>query len=88
MNITDVGLVPFDVRRRYATQIAQEGGGAREVVEASPFLFIRATTDTGHTGWGEISDIEPDEVPEVDAWRERVAAALIDRDPELRFAGA
>ena len=63
MKITNVGLVPFDVRRRYATQIAQEGGGAREGVEASPFLFIRATSDSGHTGWGEISDTEPDEVP-------------------------
>ncbi len=81
MRITDVQLIPFDVRRRYATQIAQEGGGAREVVEASPFLFIRATTDTGYIGWGEISDIEPDEVPEVEAWGETVSAALLDRNP-------
>ncbi|HCD00109.1 MAG TPA: hypothetical protein DER64_06230, partial [Planctomycetaceae bacterium] len=81
VKIIDVELTPFNVRRRYATQIAQEGGGAREVVEASPFLFIRATTDTGHIGWGEISDIEPDEVPEVDTWREKVAAALVDRNP-------
>jgi muconate cycloisomerase len=81
VKIIDVELTPFNVRRRYATQIAQEGGGAREVVEASPFLFLRATTDTGHIGWGEISDIEPDEVPEVEAWREKVAAALVDRNP-------
>ena len=81
MKITNVKLIPFDVRRRYATQIAQEGGGAREGVQASPFLFLRATTDSGHTGWGEISDIEPDEVPDPQAWQERVAEALVGRDP-------
>ena len=81
MRITDVGLVPFDVRRRYATQIAREGGGAREVVEASPFLFIRASSDSGHTGWGEISDIEPDEVPELEDWQQRVASSLVGRAP-------
>ena len=81
MRITEVELVPFDVRRRYATQIAQEGGGAREVVEASPFLFLKATTDSGHVGWGKISDIEPDEVPEPDGWQQRVATALIGRNP-------
>jgi len=81
MTITAVELIPFDVRRRYATQIAQEGGGAREMVEASPFLFIRATTGSGLVGWGEISDIEPDEVPDLDHWREQVASSLIGRDP-------
>ena len=81
MTIADVELIPFDVRRRYATQIAQEGGGAREVVEASPFLFIRATTDSGLVGWGEISDIEPDEVPDLEHWRQQVASSLIGRDP-------
>ena len=81
MKITDVQLIPFDVRRRYATRIAQEGGGACEVVESSPFLFIRATTDTGHVGWGEISDIEPDEVPEVEDWHKAISTVLLDRDP-------
>jgi len=81
VRITDVQLFPFDVRRRYATQIAQEGGGAREVVEASPFLFLRVTSDSGHTGWGEISDIEPDEVPGLADWQQRVASSLIGRDP-------
>jgi len=81
MKITDIQLFPFNVRRRYATQIAQEGGGVQEVVEVSPFLFIRATTDSGHVGWGEISDIESEEMPELDVWRERVTVALLGRDP-------
>jgi len=81
MKITTVDLFPYSVDRRYATQIAQEGGGAREMVAASPFLFVRAETDSGLTGWGEISDIEPDEVPETTAWEERVRDALVDRDP-------
>ncbi len=81
MKITDVQLFPYRVTRRYATQIAREGGGARDVVEDSPFLFIRAATDDGHVGWGEISDIEHDEVPETADWQQRVAAALVGRDP-------
>ncbi len=81
MKITDVRLFPYRVTRRYATQIAREGGGARDVVEDSPFLFLRTTTDSGHVGWGEISDIEADEVPDTQDWQERVAGALVGRNP-------
>ena len=81
MKITSVELFPHSVERRYATQIAQEGGGGREIVEASPFLFVKAETDSGLTGWGEISDIEPDEVPESKTWEERLRGALVGRDP-------
>ena len=81
MRITDVSLFRYDVSRRYATRIAREGGGAREVVEASPFLFIRAESDSGLCGWGEISDIEHDEVPELESFGERISAALVGRDP-------
>ena len=81
MRITSVRLHRFDVRRRYATQIAQEGGGARDVVEASPFLFLETNTDNGLTGWGEISDIDPPEMPDLEDWQQRVSEALVGRDP-------
>lgn len=63
MKIQRVTLHPVSVPRQYATVIAQAGGTARPTVETSHFYFVEATTDDGRTGWGEISDVPPDQRP-------------------------
>ncbi len=81
MKITEIQLYPVGVPRAYATQIASEGGGARDRVERSPFIFVEAKTDSGLTGWGEISDIEPPEFPDVDSLQENLSQFIVGRDP-------
>jgi len=81
MKVTELKLHSVRVGRAYATQIAQEGGGARAQVEGSNFLFIEASTDSGLTGWGEISDIEPHEMPDVGVFQQQLSRFLVGRDP-------
>ena len=81
MKIERIHLHCLDVPRAYATQIAQEGGGARSEVHASPFLLIEATTDNGQIGWGEISDVPPDEMPDLGTLRESLSSLLVGHDP-------
>jgi L-alanine-DL-glutamate epimerase-like enolase superfamily enzyme len=63
MKIRSVKLHALSVPRQYATVIAQAGGTARPTVERSHFYFVEASADDGRTGWGEISDVPPDELP-------------------------
>jgi muconate cycloisomerase len=63
MKITSLKFRPVAVERQYGTVIAKEGGKARATVAKSFFYFLSLTTDTGLTAWGEISDIDPDELP-------------------------
>ena len=86
MKITRVQLHHVAVPRLYPTQIAQEGGGAKRLVTHSQFLFVEATTDDGRTGWGELSDIEPDDFPKLDQFQSQVEKLLIGRDPYDLFA--
>ncbi|MEO1996413.1 MAG: hypothetical protein ABGZ17_14180, partial [Planctomycetaceae bacterium] len=81
MAITDVCLHSVSVSRSYATQIAQEGGGARSRVDRSPFVFIEAQTSDGLTGWGEISDVPPAELPCLDGLRAELRSVLVGTDP-------
>lgn len=81
MKITNLTLHPVAVPRAYATQIAQEGGGARQQVEKSRFIFIEATTDNGLTGWGEISDVPTAEYPNLQQLQEDLSRLLVNRDP-------
>ena len=81
MPIKQIELHCLQVPRAYTTRIAQEGGGARSEVQASPFLLIEATTESGQIGWGEISDVPPNEMPDLGRLRESVASLLIGHDP-------
>lgn len=82
MRITALKLFPYSVPRQYATVIAQAGGRAKQAVERSQFLFLRLSTDTGLTGWGEVSDIEPgDNVADVAAYEAELADLMRGRDP-------
>ena len=81
MLITDICLHPVSVARAYATQIAQEGGGARDQVARSRFIFIEAATSDGWTGWGEISDVPSEELPSLDELRGELQTLLIGVDP-------
>lgn len=81
MQIIQVGIYPVAVPRAYATQIAREGGGAQEIVDKSLFAFIEAETDTGLTGWGEISDIELPEWSVIETLNEELQPFLVGRDP-------
>lgn len=81
MQIAGIDLHPVAVPRAYETQIAHEGGGAKERVAKSPFIFIEASTDAGLTGWGEISDLPPAELPELKQLRQQLSQLLIGRDP-------
>lgn len=81
MKITSLRLHTASVPRAYATQIAQEGGGARKLVERSSFVFIEAATDSGLTGWGEISDCDLKELGKLEAFQESLARFFVGRDP-------
>ena len=85
MNITRVELHPVEVARAYTTQIARDGGGARDEVARSSFVLLEATTDSGLTGWGEISDIPLTERVPLERLAETVRGMLVGRDPfEIR----
>ncbi|MCA9113743.1 MAG: hypothetical protein KDA79_01560, partial [Planctomycetaceae bacterium] len=81
MKITNVTLHPVEVARAYTTQIARDGGGARDVVARSSFVLLEATTDSGLVGWGEISDIPVSERVPLEDLAETVRTMLIGRDP-------
>ena len=81
MTINHIDLHCLQVPRAYTTQIAQEGGGARSEVQASPFLVIEATSESGQTGWGEISDVPPGEMPDLETLRESLSSLLVGHDP-------
>lgn len=81
MRIAGLELHPVSVPRRYATQIAQEGGGARNQVAKSRFIFVEAVTECGRTAWGEISDVPTAEYPELHELHEQLSKILIGRDP-------
>ncbi len=82
MKIRSLKLHPVAVERQYGTVIAQEGGKAKRTVKKSFFLFLEVTTDTGLVGWGEISDIEPDDLPkDTREYAELLAAFTVGRNP-------
>lgn len=64
MKITSLKLHPVVTSRQYGTVIAKAGGKPRDTVNKSYFFFIELTTDTGLTGWGEVSDIPTEDLPE------------------------
>lgn len=64
MKVTNLQLHPVRVPRRYGTVIAQAGGKAKRTVTHSTCYLLEVRSDTGLTGWGEISDVEPDDQPE------------------------
>lgn len=82
MEITALKLHPVAVARQYATVIAQEGGNANRAVAKSYFYFVEVRTNNGLVGWGEISDIEPGDLPKVTGDYEQVLSAFMrGRDP-------
>jgi L-alanine-DL-glutamate epimerase-like enolase superfamily enzyme len=82
MKIASLKLHPAVAERQYGTVIAQEGGLAKRTVAESHFLFVEVTTDDGLVGWGEISDIEIEELPpDVEEYAELLAAFMKGRSP-------
>ena len=82
MKITSVKIHPASVDRQYATVIAQEGGDAKRAVTRSHFYFVEVGTESGLTGWGEISDVEPAELLADPAeYAAMLAAFMTDRSP-------
>jgi len=82
MKIASLKIHPVSVDRQYATVIAQEGGKAKRAVTRSHFYFLEVGTDTGLTGWGEISDVEPEElVEDPGEYAELLVAFMRDRSP-------
>jgi muconate cycloisomerase len=82
MKITSINLHPVAVDRQYATVIAQAGGKAKREVNTSYFFFVEVKTSDGLTGWGEISDIEPDDLPkDAEPYAELLAAFMRGRNP-------
>ncbi len=82
MKIKAFKLHPVVNERQFGTVIAQEGGQAKRTVTKSFFYFVEVTTDDGLTGWGEISDIEPDELPEdAGEYAELLSKLMIGRSP-------
>lgn len=63
MKIKSLKLHPVAVKRQYGTVIASEGGKPKRTVAESFFYFLELVTDNGLTGWGEASDIVPDDLP-------------------------
>lgn len=81
MQIESLQLHPYSAPRRYATQIAQEGGGARQRVAESPFILIEARMRSGQIGWGEISDLPPHEVPPLPQLQAELSDLLCGHNP-------
>lgn len=82
VKIQSLRLHPVAVDRQYGTMIAKEGGQAKARVTTSYFYLVELTTDTNLTGWGEISDIEPAELPKnVADYQALLADFLLGRDP-------
>ncbi len=82
MKIKSLKLHPVAAERQYGTVIAQEGGKAKRTVKKSFFYFVELTTDDRITGWGEVSDIEPDDLPrDVNDYGETLSAFMVGRNP-------
>ncbi len=82
MKIQSLKMHPVAVARQYGTVIAKEGGKANRTVEKSFFYFLEVTTDDGLTGWGEISDVPPEDKPKDAAeYRELLQAFTRGRSP-------
>jgi L-alanine-DL-glutamate epimerase-like enolase superfamily enzyme len=82
MKIKSLKLHSVAVQRQYGTVIAMEGGKAKRTVQKSLFYFLEVATDNGLAGWGEISDIEPDDLPEDPGeYAELLSAFLVGRSP-------
>jgi muconate cycloisomerase len=82
MKIKSLKLHSVAVERQYGTVIAKEGGKPRRTVARSFFYFLELTTDNGLTGWGEMSDIEPDDLPKAAGeYGELLAAFIAGRSP-------
>lgn len=82
MKITNVALHPVVVERSYGTVIAEEGGKPKRTVTKSYFFFLEFRTDNGLTGWGEVSDIVPEDLPKkCDDYRMTLSDLLVGRDP-------
>jgi len=81
MKIVKVQLHPVAVERQYSTVIARAGGAAKEAVSKSHFLFVELRTAEGDAGWGEISDIPADELPNTEEHAELLARLMVGRDP-------
>ncbi|MEQ8784879.1 MAG: mandelate racemase/muconate lactonizing enzyme family protein [Pirellulaceae bacterium] len=64
MKIKSLEFHPVVVERKYGTVIAQAGGKAKRTVTKSYCYFVELKTDTGLTGWGEVSDVEIEDLPE------------------------
>ncbi len=83
MTISDVLVYPLvTVRRQYPTVISKQihADGIRPV-EESYFVIFEVLTDTGLRGIGEVSDIEPDALPDLEQLGEGLRRALVGRSP-------
>src|SRR5262245_3241730 len=82
MKIKSLKLHPVAVERQYGTVIAKEGGKANRTVKKSFFYYVELLTDNGLTGWGELSDVEPHNLPKDAAeYGELLAAFVAGRSP-------
>lgn len=81
MKIASIKLHPVSVPRRYATVIAKKGGEANRAVERSSFIFVEATADNGLVGWGEVSDIPPEDYPNLGEYEKLLTDIMVGRNP-------
>lgn len=81
MRITSLKLHPYTAAREYGTVIAKAGGGRQETKARSEFFFLELATDQGIAGWGEVSDIDPEERPEPVEYGRLLADFMVGRDP-------
>lgn len=79
MRVTSLRLHPYVARREYGTVIAKEGGQAQATKQDSHFLFVEVRTEGGLIGWGEISDIDAEDLPDLKEYEELLSAFLVGR---------
>lgn len=83
MLIEDVIVHPLvTVKRKYPTVISMQihEDGVRPV-EESYFVLFEVVADNGLRGIGEVSDIEPDQLPDLPTLREDLRGKLVGRCP-------
>jgi L-alanine-DL-glutamate epimerase-like enolase superfamily enzyme len=82
MKIKSLKLHPVAAERQYGTVIAKEGGKANRTVKKSFFYLLELAADSGLTGWGELSDVEPLHLPKnAGEYAELLAAFMAGRSP-------
>ena len=82
MKIQSLQLHPVATERKYGTVIAQEGGQAKRTVTRSYFYFVELAADNGLAGWGEISDVEPEDQPaDLGDYQALLADLVVGRSP-------